>query len=141
MNDDVKEQASTMSTRARDHMANERTFLAWIRTSIGIMAFGFVVEKFALFIKQISLLLGKSHTSLLPEEVPSTIQGYSSIFGVLLVAVGVLICLLAFIKYKKVEKEIEKQTYQPSILLDIMLTLSVLLIGAFLIIYLNNSFY
>jgi uncharacterized membrane protein YidH (DUF202 family) len=32
----------------RVHMANERTFLAWIRTSIGVMAFGFVVEKFAL---------------------------------------------------------------------------------------------
>ena len=30
----------------RVHMANERTFLAWIRTSIGIMAFGFVIEKF-----------------------------------------------------------------------------------------------
>jgi putative membrane protein len=42
------------------HMANERTFLAWIRTSIGIMAFGFVVEKFALFIKQMSLILGKA---------------------------------------------------------------------------------
>ena len=30
----------------RVHMANERTFLAWIRTCIGIMAFGFVIEKF-----------------------------------------------------------------------------------------------
>lgn len=43
----------------RVHMANERTFLAWIRTSISIMACGFVVEKFALFVKQISYLLGK----------------------------------------------------------------------------------
>jgi uncharacterized membrane protein YidH (DUF202 family) len=32
-------------------VANERTFLAWIRTAIGIMAFGFVVEKFSLFLK------------------------------------------------------------------------------------------
>lgn len=44
-----------------DHLANERTFLAWLRTSIGIMAFGFVVVKFSLFVKQISLLLGKSN--------------------------------------------------------------------------------
>ena len=35
---------------AGDHLANERTFLAWIRTSIGIMAFGFVVVKFSLFL-------------------------------------------------------------------------------------------
>jgi putative membrane protein len=32
-----------------DHAANERTFLAWLRTSIAVIAFGFVVEKFNLF--------------------------------------------------------------------------------------------
>ena len=47
------------SGKTTDHLANERTFLAWMRTSIGIMAFGFVVVKFSLFIKQISLILGK----------------------------------------------------------------------------------
>ena len=118
-------------------MANERTFLAWIRTSIGIMAFGFVVEKFALFITQIAFVLGKSHSQMSP-YTSHPIQGYSSIFGVFLVALGVLICLLAFIKYKKVEKQIENDTYQPSTLLNIMLMLSILLIGAFLVIYLNN---
>jgi putative membrane protein len=41
-----------------NHLANERTFLAWIRTSVGLMAFGFVVVKFSLFVKQISLLIG-----------------------------------------------------------------------------------
>jgi putative membrane protein len=126
------------SSHARDHMANERTFLAWIRTSIGIMAFGFVVEKFALFIKQIALLLGKSPSHVLPDTSHS-LQGYSSIFGVLLVALGVLICLLAFIKYKKVEKQIEGDTYQPSMFLNVLLTLSVLLIGVFLVVYLSNS--
>lgn len=127
-----------MNSRARDHMANERTFLAWIRTSIGIMAFGFVVEKFALFIKQITFFLGKSNSPI-PSYTPPTMQGYSSIFGVFLVALGVLICLLAFIKYKKVEKEIENEMYRPSVLLNVMLTLSVLLIGIFLVVYLNNS--
>jgi uncharacterized membrane protein YidH (DUF202 family) len=44
-----EENRSTARVRNRRvHMANERTFLAWIRTSIGMMAFGFVVEKFAL---------------------------------------------------------------------------------------------
>ena len=47
-----------------DHLANERTFLAWIRTTLGIMAFGFVVEKFSFFIKQIATFLGKTE---LPE--------------------------------------------------------------------------
>ena len=44
----------------RVHMANERTFLAWIRTSIGIMAFGFVMEKFALFVRQMGCFLNQT---------------------------------------------------------------------------------
>jgi uncharacterized membrane protein YidH (DUF202 family) len=136
--EEIENQKSNESSRSREHMANERTFLAWIRTSIGIMAFGFVVEKFALFIKQIALLLGKVD---LPALSPpsSVVQGYSPIFGVFLVSLGVLICLLSFIKYKKVEQQIEKNNYQPSTVLDVLLTLSVLLIGIFLVIYLNNA--
>jgi len=112
-------------------MANERTFLSWIRTSIGIMAFGFVVEKFALFLKQMSYFLGK--------EVPAPSRGYSSIFGILLVGLGALMGVLAFIRYKKVEKQIDEDTYQPSLILDVLLAMSVLTIGIFLIIYLIHS--
>lgn len=115
----------------RVHMANERTFLAWIRTSIGIMAFGFVVEKFALFVKQISYLLGK-------EVVPPP-RGYSSFFGISLVVLGALMGVLSFIRYKKVERQIDEDTYQPSLILDMLLTISVLAIGIFLAIYLLHS--
>jgi uncharacterized membrane protein YidH (DUF202 family) len=82
-----------------DHMANERTFLAWIRTSVAVMAFGFVVEKFALFIKQLSSFLEKPG---LPQShmIPS-LHGYSSVVGILLVGLGALMGALAFIRYKK----------------------------------------
>lgn len=115
----------------RVHMANERTFLSWIRTSIAIMAFGFVVEKFALFVKQIAYFLGKE--AVLPS------RGYSSIFGILLVALGAFMGFLAFIRYKKVERQIDEDTYQPSLILDILLAISILAIGIFLIIYLVHS--
>ena len=121
----------------RVHMANERTFLAWIRTSIGIMAFGFVVVKFALFIKQIASLLTKSG---FPEmHVAQPPNGYSSFFGIALVGLGALMSVLAFIRYKKVEKQIEEDTYHSSLILDIMLTLSVLAVGIFLVIYLIHN--
>ena len=71
--DDQKKQG-----KPTDHLANERTFLAWVRTSIGIMAFGFVVVKFSLFVKQISLILGK-------EQIVHT-KGYSGMIGIALVA-------------------------------------------------------
>ncbi|MFZ6007636.1 MAG: hypothetical protein ACOYU2_08275 [Nitrospirota bacterium] len=47
--------------------------------------------------------------------------------------------VLAFIRYKKVEKQIDKDTYQPSLILDVLLTISVLAIGIFLVIYLIHS--
>jgi hypothetical protein len=37
-----------------DHAANERTFLAWLRTGLAVAAFGFVIEKFNLFIAMIA---------------------------------------------------------------------------------------
>jgi putative membrane protein len=40
-----------MIKRYSDHAANERTFLAWVRTAIAVMAFGFIVEKFDLFLE------------------------------------------------------------------------------------------
>ncbi len=39
-----------MIDRFSDHAANDRTFLAWVRTGIAVIAFGFVVEKFNLFV-------------------------------------------------------------------------------------------
>lgn len=38
----------------RSHMANERTFLAWSRTSISLLAFGFVIQRFELFLHQLA---------------------------------------------------------------------------------------
>ena len=39
-----------MIERYSDHAANERTFLAWVRTAIAVMAFGFLIEKFNIFL-------------------------------------------------------------------------------------------
>jgi putative membrane protein len=141
MNDAIENRKTPTSNdnNVVDHLANERTFLAWIRTSIGVMAFGFVVEKFAYFIEKIAFYIGKDNSQMNSSH-SAEVQGYSSIFGVCLVGLGVLICLLAFFKYKQVEKQIDNNTYQASLLLDVMLLLSVLLIGIFLAILLENSF-
>ncbi len=117
------------------HMANERTFLAWIRTSIGIMAFGFVVEKFALFMKQMSILLGKST---IENTIPPS-HGYSAMIGIFLVGMGTLLVLFAFVRYKNVEKQIDSDTFRPSSILDILLTILVLAVGIFLVTYLIHS--
>ena len=121
----------------RVHLANERTFLAWIRTSVAIMGFGFVVEKFALFINQIQTFLGRAAPHVI--SPPSHYEGYSSLFGISLVALGALMGLVSFIRYKKVDRQIDEGTYQPSLLLNILLAMTVLAIGIFLVIYLIHS--
>lgn len=114
-----------------DHLANERTFLAWIRTSIGIMAFGFVVVKFSLFVKQISMILGK-------ENIIHS-KGYSGILGIVLVAVGTVTAVLSYIRYINSEKQINEGYYKHSSLLITVLTTFIFLVSVLLIVYLVNS--
>ena len=116
----------------KEQLANERTFLAWIRTSIGIMAFGFVVEKFALFLKQIGYLLGNQTVS-----VPH--QGTSTIFGMFLVGIGALIGLASYFEFRKVRKQLAQGRYQPSAFMPIATTALVVFMGLFLVIYLLNT--
>jgi putative membrane protein len=135
MGETTKTREPTKVPDRQVHMANERTFLAWVRTSIAIMAFGFVVEKFALFIKRLSYLLEKTNTSV--ATTPSS--GYSTILGVILVAMGALIGLLAFVRYKKVEREIFEDTYRPWIMLDVLVVMLILIIGIFLTFYMLHT--
>ena len=124
----------------RVHMANERTFLAWIRTAIGIMAFGFVVEKFSLFLKYLAHYLMRTPPAGAPaiQHAPWS-PGYSSLLGMTLIGLGAFMGVLAFVRYKRVEKQIDEDTYHSSLILDILLTSSITSIGFFLLIYLWHT--
>lgn len=89
---------------ANDHLANERTFLAWVRTSIGIMGFGFVVVKFSLFMRQLAAVLEA------PQALPPG-SGFSQVVGITLVALGGLIILLAYFRYWRTKKQLESGNF------------------------------
>jgi putative membrane protein len=114
---------------ATDHLANERTFLAWIRTAIAIMAFGFVVVKFSLFVKQLSLAFTDMEII-----IPS--KGYSGFIGISMVALGALMSLLAFVRYKSIERHLNNNTFYPSSTLMVLLTILIILGSVFLVLYL-----
>ena len=116
---------------ASDHLANERTFLAWIRTGIGIMAFGFVVVKFTLFVKQLSLVLQK--------PLPTPSHGYSTAIGIFLVAFGSVLNLMAFIRYRLTTKQLKNVDYKPNNVLTTVLIAFILLAGISLVWYLVSS--
>lgn len=116
---------------ASDHLANERTMLAWVRTGIGIIAFGFAVVKFSLFIKQISTAVGNGK---MPES-----HGYSSLIGISLVGVGSLTILLSYVRYAKTERQLSNGTYHHSPLLIQVLSALIFLIGILLLVYLLKT--
>ncbi len=111
-----------------DHLANERTFLAWIRNSIALMGFGFVIVKFALFIRQITIALG--------QEAVVQGKGYSAIIGVLMVALGAIITTLTFLRYRNIEKQLSTNSYFPSQWLSVLVTLTIVIGSILLVVYL-----
>ena len=117
--------------RSRERLANERTFLAWIRTSIALMGFGFVIMKFNLFLKQLSFLID---ATVLPDNTPS------ANVGVVMVAIGVVIALLAFLQYKKKDRQLRNNYFTSSTTLSLFVMLIMVIGGIFLIVYLVSNF-
>lgn len=122
------EQEPKIKISASDHLANERTFLAWIRTSIALMGFGFVVVKFSLFVRQLSLAV-TGHAM-----IPA--RGFSGIIGMCLVGIGALTALIGYLRYQRIEKQLLNQGFYPKSRLLLVLTAGVIAASLLLLYYL-----
>jgi putative membrane protein len=109
----------------RVHLANERTLLAWMRTALGIMAFGFVVHRFNLFARQLRALAPKG--VIVPQAPSGPVH-----LGVLLMVLGSAVGVLAALRFLIVEREIETDTYRPSLIFNLSLALVLAALGLFL---------
>lgn len=92
------------------------------------MGFGFVVVKFSLFVKQLSLVISS--------KVPVPGKGFSAAIGVTLVAIGAAIALLGYVRYRHIEKQLLNKAYYPSFLLSLLLTAAIVLVSGLLLWYL-----
>lgn len=99
-------QRNTDPNRQRDHQANERTFLAWLRTALALIGFGFAIARFGLFTRQIHYTLNNQ-----PPLVHPIFN--SENFGMGLVVAGVLTMLLATWQFNQAFQQIERQDYRP----------------------------
>ena len=111
-----------------DHLANERTLLAWIRTSISIIVFGFVVARFGIALRQLVALSGRTSASGRP--------GGSAYLGAAFVAIGVLFAAGAWLHYARTRAAIERGGFRPTSRAGALLTIIVALFGVALIGYL-----
>lgn len=108
--------------RQREHQANERTFLAWLRTSIALIGFGFAIARFGLFLRQL-------HLTLTQHEYQADPLFNSENLGVGLVVFGVVTIALAAWRYNQVLWQIEQGNYRPSRLSIWMMTIVVMVLG------------
>src|SRR5579871_2899777 len=117
-----------------DHSANERTFLAWVRTAIGIMAFGFLVEKF-------DLLLGLAAPSLAGRTISMPGQRFGNVAGLSLIVLGTVMVALAALRFLSTAKSIDSAKSEPRTGARVDLTLAVLLVllGCSLFFYLSQT--
>lgn len=108
--------------RQREHQANERTFLAWLRTSIALIGFGFAIARFGLFLREMQISLSN-------QDIPTNSFISSQTLGIGLVIVGMIIIILAVWRYNQVFWQIEQGNYQPNRLMVWLTAAIVILLG------------
>lgn len=120
-----------------DHAANERTFLAWLRTSIAVIAFGFVIEKFNLF--ALTLVSAASLDAGSRAQLERIAGAFPQGAGRAFIAVGVIAILLATVRFVRTGWLLDDQAmHSPSILPDlifsVILALLLIALSAYLVI-------
>src|SRR6202795_359178 len=82
-----------------DYLAAERTLLAWIRTGLALMGFGFVVARFGLFLQELQAV----HKTFSAQS-----YGLSLWFGTALIAVGVIVNLFAGWQHARLVRDLDR---------------------------------
>jgi putative membrane protein len=115
--------------RVSDHLANERTFLAWVRTSISVIVFGFVVAKFGITLRQFFRF-----ENLDPHET-----GISLALGVSFMVVGILMAVLAIWRYQSTRVQIEQTNFRPANKIIYVVGVLTAALGVVLVYYLLTT--
>lgn len=117
--EELVERRKRNPNRIRDHLANERTYLSWMRSAIALMGFGVLIVRLRI---------------LRPPLAPQP-PGNGWKLGLAFAIVGLLSVLLSTQHYFAVRNDIEEDTYEPPDRWVILSSLAVLLLGAGVIYY------
>jgi len=107
--------------RANDVLANERTFLAYVRTALAFIAFGFVIARFSLFTKEFAQLM----------HLDTNASGVSVAFGTGMAAFGILISLVGAWRYAATHRGLTQgRVIAMSSLASYVISIAIAIIGA-----------
>lgn len=116
----------TDQKRTSDHLANERTYLAWLRTGIGVIVFGFAIGRFALALQQIGDIGGT--------KVKTT--GVSLDMGIASMVLGVALIFVGMQRYHANRKRIDEGAFRPATTLATAIGALIMIFGLTLSAYL-----
>jgi putative membrane protein len=117
--------------KATEHLANERTFLAWVRTSIAIMSLGFVVAKFGLWLRELGARLSPQN--------PIHGSGLSGPIGMGMIAFGGLLALLAAWRFHVVNRQIDRGKVSVDRWLVVLIAIAMGVLAVVMVGYLGLS--
>lgn len=109
-----------------EHLANERTMLAWIRTAIAVMTFGVGINRFSLFLVEFSKTVPGARTA----------NAHAEQLGIGLVGLGLLVMLGGTWHYVHVARTIDDETYRPARIGIVLTALAVLALGGTSLVWL-----
>jgi putative membrane protein len=90
--------------RARDHLANERTFLAWVRTGVATIVFGFAIGRFSIALREFMKMQGYN----------STTPGLTTWLGIISTVGGVMLILAGLRRYQETKVQLDSNTFEPA---------------------------
>ena len=115
------------SLHVTDHLANERTFLAWIRTAIAVMTLGVAINRFALFLMEMHQVV---------PEARNLANRHVEKLGIGLVLLGIVLLVGSTWHYIHVGRTIDDENYRPSVRIMVGTVLVIGLMGGSTLIWL-----
>lgn len=109
--------APDRSAAVRDHLANERTLLAWQRTALALVGLGFVVDRFAF-------------------EGSTEKAALGTALGLAMIAGGAITAVVGVSRYRVVEAQIDNADYRPAILAHLVFAAAIVVGAVLLLVYL-----
>ncbi len=119
-----------------DHAANERTFLAWVRTAIAVMAFGFLVAKFNLFLRIAahSLALGGA------QAIVARGGRLGDLAGLALIVAGTGMVIVSAVRFIRTGHQIDSAARHASgVRADFALAGLMVILGVAMVLYLSQT--
>jgi putative membrane protein len=121
------------SERLQQYLANQRTFLSWVRTSIALIGLGFAIERFSLFLQQFRLIANPDTTG---NAASATAHDYSALVGIGMIIVGTGLIVYALKNYLESNKTIASGKYIPKNAIIYTTSATIIGLGIIMIIFL-----